>query len=81
MAGGCYVPIEVKEFSEAVLGQIRDSSGIRYWVADERTRQNAQAFALGGCFLLPVEDITMPVGQFTGGRIPKCRWTARVRCT
>ena len=57
MAGGCYVPIEVKEFSGAVLGQIRDSSGIRYWVADEKTRQIADPTLWAGCFLLAVEEV------------------------
>ncbi len=60
MAGGCYVPIEVKEFSGAVLGQIRDSSGIRYWVADEKTRQNADRAVWAGCFLLGVENVARP---------------------
>jgi amino acid adenylation domain-containing protein len=61
MAGGCYVPIEVKEFSGAVLGQIRDSSGIRYWVADEKTRQHADPTLWAGCFLLAVEEVARPV--------------------
>ena len=60
MAGGCYVPIEVKEFSAAVLGQIRESSGIRYWVADEKTRQNADPTLWAGCFLLAVEEVARP---------------------
>ncbi|MES2221036.1 MAG: non-ribosomal peptide synthetase [Acidobacteriota bacterium] len=64
MAGGCYVPIEVKEFSEAVLGQIRESSGIRYWVADERTRKNAQPSLWAGSFLLGVEEVPLPVESF-----------------
>ncbi|MGB8478109.1 MAG: non-ribosomal peptide synthetase [Acidobacteriaceae bacterium] len=61
MAGGCYVPIEVKEFSGAVLGQIRDSSGIRFWVADEKTRQHADATLWAGCFLLAIEEVAQPV--------------------
>jgi amino acid adenylation domain-containing protein len=61
MAGGCYVPIEVKEFSGAVLGQIRDSSGIRYWIADEKTRQNADPMLWAGCFVLAVEGVARPV--------------------
>jgi amino acid adenylation domain-containing protein len=61
MAGGCYVPIEVKEFSGAVLGQIRESSGIRYWVADEKTRQNADPTLWAGCFVLAVEGVARPV--------------------
>ncbi|HTU50731.1 MAG TPA: non-ribosomal peptide synthetase [Acidobacteriaceae bacterium] len=60
MAGGCYVPIEVKEFSGAMLGQIRDSSGIRYWVADEKTRQNTDPTLWAGCFLLAIEDVARP---------------------
>ena len=61
MVGGCYVPIEVKEFSGTMLGQIRESSGIRFWVADEKTRQNADATLWAGCFLLPVEEVVRPV--------------------
>ena len=62
MAGGCYVPIEVKEFSAAVLGQIRDSSGIRFWVADEKTRHNADPMLWAGCFVLAIEEVTAPSG-------------------
>jgi amino acid adenylation domain-containing protein len=62
MAGGCYVPIEVKEFSGAVLGQIRDSSGIRFWVADEKTRQNADPTLWAGCFVLAIEEVSVPAG-------------------
>jgi amino acid adenylation domain-containing protein len=62
MAGGCYVPIEVKEFSGAVLGQIRDSSGIRYWVADEKTRQKADPTLWQGCWLLAIEEVAQPAG-------------------
>ena len=62
MAGGCYVPIEVKEFSPAILGQIRDSSGIRFWVADEKTRQHADAGLWAGCYLLAVEEVALPSG-------------------
>ena len=62
MAGGCYVPIEVREFSGAMLGQIRDSSGIRFWVADEKTRHNADPTLWAGCFLLAVEEVAIPSG-------------------
>jgi amino acid adenylation domain-containing protein len=62
MAGGCYVPIEIKEFSGAVLGQIRDSSGIRYWVADQKTRQNADPTLWQGCRLLAIEEVAQPAG-------------------
>ena len=61
MAGGCYVPIEVKQFSGAVLGQIRESSGIRFWVADEKTRQIADPALWAGCFLLAVEEVARSV--------------------
>ncbi len=61
MAGGCYVPIEVKEFSAAVLGQLRDSSGIRYWVGDEKSRQHADPTLWAGCCLLAVDEVARPV--------------------
>jgi len=61
MAGGCYVPIDVKEFSGTVLEQIRESSGIRFWVADEKTRQAADPALWAGCFLLAVEEVALPV--------------------
>ena len=60
MAGGCYVPIEVKEFSAAVLEQIRESSGIRFWIADEKTRKNGDPTLWAGCFLLGVEEVARP---------------------
>jgi len=63
MAGGCYVPIEVKEFSGAVLGQIRESSGLRHWIADEKTRQSADPALWQGCSLLAVEDVALPLGM------------------
>jgi amino acid adenylation domain-containing protein len=62
MAGGCYVPVEMKEFSAAVLGQIRDSSGIRHWVADEKTRQIADSTLWEGSSLLAVEEVARPTG-------------------
>jgi len=62
MAGGCYVPMDVKEFSAAVLSQIRESSGIRFWVADEKTRQIADSAPWAECFLMAIEEIAVPSG-------------------
>jgi amino acid adenylation domain-containing protein len=63
MAGGCYVPVEVKEFSAAVLGQIRESSDIRFWVADEKTRHKADRSLWAGCSLLAVEEVSLPASS------------------
>lgn len=62
MAGGCYVPMDVKEFSAAILSQIRESSGIRFWVADEKTRQIADPTLWAGCYLMAIEEIAVPSG-------------------
>jgi amino acid adenylation domain-containing protein len=62
MAGGCYVPMDVKEFSAAVLSQIRESSGIQFWVVDEKTRQIADPSLWAGCFLMAIEEIAVPSG-------------------
>ena len=49
MAGGCYMPIEIEEFSATVLGQIRESSGLRVWIADAKSRQIADSALWEGC--------------------------------
>ena len=62
MAGGCYVPVEIKEFSASILGQIRESSGLRTWIADAKTRQTADPTLWEGCSVLPVEEVARPAG-------------------
>ncbi len=62
MAGGCYVPVEIKEFSASILGQIRESSGLRIWIADAKTRQTADPTLWEGCSVLPVEEVARPAG-------------------
>ena len=62
MAGGCYMPIEIEEFSAAVLGQIRESSGLRFWIADAKSRQIADPALWEGCSVLAVDEVACPEG-------------------
>ncbi len=39
MAGGCYVPLDVEEYSVSTLGQIVGLSGLRHWIADANARK------------------------------------------
>jgi amino acid adenylation domain-containing protein len=63
MAGGCYVPVEIKEFSASVLGQIRKSTGLRTWIADAKARQTADPVLWEGCSVISLEEIACPAGD------------------
>lgn len=63
MAGACYVPIEIREFSASVLGQIRESSGLRAWITDAKAWQTADPALWEGCSILSVEAIARPAGE------------------
>lgn len=63
MAGACYVPIEIREFSASVLGQMRESSGLRAWIADAKARQTADPALWEGCSVLAVEEMARPAGE------------------
>jgi amino acid adenylation domain-containing protein len=60
MVGAVYVPVEIKEFSASVLGQIRESSGLRTWIADANARQTADPTLWEGCSVLSVEEVARP---------------------
>lgn len=63
MAGGCYMPMEMEEFSAQVLGQIGTTSGLRAWIADRNAFKSVSPSVWGSCPVLSLEDVSAPTGK------------------
>ncbi len=62
MAGACYVPINLQEFSATVLVQLAKQSGIRHWIADAPARQVANPDLWQDSKVLSLENVVLPAG-------------------
>ncbi len=58
MAGGCYLPVDLEEFSASVLARLAERSGLRHWIADANARQSASSVVWTGCPVLALEDVS-----------------------
>lgn len=74
MAGACYVPIDLQEFSASVLVQLAEQSGIHHWIADAPARQVANPDLWQGRKVLSLEDVALPA-SIEMAEIPPVRLT------
>src|SRR5665213_3662802 len=70
MAGGCYMPMEMEEFSAPVFGQIRKSSGLRAWIVDAKAFKSVSPSVWEGCPVLSLEEVPYPISKHLA-EIPK----------
>jgi amino acid adenylation domain-containing protein len=62
MAGGCYVPIDLEEFSASILRRLAERAGLRRWIADADARRSAGSVIWMGSPVVALEDISCPAG-------------------
>jgi amino acid adenylation domain-containing protein len=63
MAGGCYVPIDLDDFSPSALEQLAERSGLHHWIADAESQKSAGSVVWAGHSVLALEEVFCLVGD------------------